>query len=64
LKSRHDINGIAVEVSPIGNRIADVDPDAKANGPIGGLVAILNRHLLLHLHGALHRAINAIKRNE
>ena len=34
---RH-IHRVAVQVSPVGNRVAKVDPDAKADGPIGGLI--------------------------
>jgi len=47
---------IPMQVSTIGNRVANVDPDAEANGSIRRLVAVEIRRLLLHLHGApLHR---------
>ena len=41
LKPRRHIHRVAVQVSPVGNRVAKVDPDAEADGPIGRLVAIV-----------------------
>ena len=64
LKSRRHIHHVAVQVSPIGNRVADVDPDAEADGPIRGLVAIVDRNLLLHLHGTAHRSVDAVEHDE
>ena len=43
LKSRRHIDCITVQVSAIGNRIANVDPDTKADGSIRRLFAIMDR---------------------
>ena len=64
LKSCRHIHRIAVHVSAIGNRIANVDPDAEADGSIGRLVAIVDRNLLLHLHGTAHRSVDAVEHDE
>ena len=64
LESCRHIHHIAVDVSAIGNHIAHVDADAEADGPIRRLVAIVDGHLLLHLHGTAHRSINAIEHDE
>ena len=49
---------------PSGNHIANVDPDAKSDGPIGRLVTIMVGHLLLHLHGTAHCSIDAVEHDE
>jgi hypothetical protein len=41
-----------MQISPVGNRVANIDPDAETNGSISGVVAIMDRNLLLYLHGA------------
>ena len=64
LKSGRHIHHIAVDISAIWNHIADVDADAKADRPIGRLVAIVGGHLLLHLHRTAHRSINAVEHDE
>ena len=64
LKSRRDIHRVPVQVSAIGNRVANVDPDAEADGSIWRLVAVVDRHLLLHLHGAAHRPVDAVEHDE
>ena len=61
LKPCRDIHRIAVQVSSIGNRVTNVDPDAKANGSIGRLIAVVDRNLLLHLHGTAHRPVDAVE---
>ena len=43
LKPRRHIHAIAVQIGPVGNRVANVDPDAKADGPIGRLATIVDR---------------------
>ena len=64
LNSCCHIYGVAMQVSPVGNRIAKVDADAEAHGSIGRLVAIVDRNLLLHLHRTAHRPVNAVKHDE
>ncbi len=63
LKPRRDINGVSVQISPVCNRISNVDPDAKADGLIGWLIPIVDWNLLLHPHGTTHRAIYAVEDN-
>ena len=64
LKPRSNIHRAAVQISPISNRVANVDPDTKADGLIGGLLAIVDRNLLLHLRGAAHRSVNAVEHDQ
>ena len=64
LKSRHHIHRIPVQVSTIRNRVAKVDPHAKPHDPLGRVVAVVYRHLLLHLHGTAHRAIYAVEHDK
>ena len=60
---RH-IHRVPVEISPVGNHVTDVNADTKADGPIGGMVAVIGRYRLLHLHGTAHRPIDAIEQDE
>jgi hypothetical protein len=53
-----------VQVGPVCNRVTEVDADTKADGPIGRLVTIEHRHLLLHLHGAAYSPVYAIEGNQ
>ena len=64
LKPRHYVHRVAMEVGSLGNHVADIDGDTKADGPIGGLVAIIVGHLPLHFHGTSHRTINAVEHDE
>ena len=64
LEPCRDIHCIPVQVSSIRNRVTYVDPHAEADGAIKRLVAVQDRHLLLHLRGALHRAIDAVEDDE
>ena len=64
LKSRRHIHRVAVQVSPIGNRVAKVDPDAEADGSIWRLISVVDRNLLLHLHGTAHRPVDAVEHDE
>ncbi len=64
LKPRCDVHRVAMEVSSLGNHVADIDGDTEADGPIGGLVAIILRHLPLHFHGTLHCTIDAVEHDE
>ena len=58
------IHRVSVQISSVGNRIAEVDPNAKADGSIRRLIAIVDRNLLLHLHGAAHGSVDAVKDDE
>jgi hypothetical protein len=53
-----------MQVGSIGNRVANVNPDSKQNSSIWRLVLIIYRHLLLHLDGASHSAIDAVEDDE
>jgi hypothetical protein len=61
LKPCRYIYRLTVQVGPVGNRVAKVDPYAKAHGSIGGLIAILDRNLFLYLHGAAYRPVYAVE---
>ena len=64
LESRRHVHNIAVDVSAIWNHITDVDADAKPYAPVGGVIAIVDRHLLLHLDRAAERSLNTIEHDE
>ena len=49
---------------PCGNHVADVDADAEADAPVGRLIAVIDRHLLLDLYRAAHCAIDAVERHQ
>ena len=57
---RH-IHYISVYVSPVGNRVAHVDANPKADGPISRLVTIVDGHLLLDLDRTAHRSLSAVE---
>ena len=64
LESRRHIHRVPMQISPVGNRVAKVDPDAEADGSIGRLISVVDRDLLLHHDGTAHRSIDAIKHDE
>ena len=64
LKSCRNIHRVAVEISPIGNHVAKIDADTKADGSVGRLVAIVDRNFLLHLHRTAHRPVDAVEHDE
>jgi hypothetical protein len=64
LKSRRNIHRVPVQIGPVCNRVANVDPDAEAYGSIWRLLAVVDRNLLLHLHGTPHRPVNAVEYDE
>jgi hypothetical protein len=65
MKPGGHIHDGTIDVSAIRNYIADVDPYAKADGPIGRVPAIIGWYLLLHRHGgATDRAVDAIEHDE
>ena len=55
---------VTVQISPIGDRVADVDPNPEADWSIRGMIAIMDRNLLLYLDGAAHRSVDAIEHDE
>ena len=48
----------------LSNRVAKVDPDAKPHSPIWRLVAIMDRHLSLHMDSAAHSPVDATEHDE
>jgi hypothetical protein len=64
LQPCRDIYDFTMEVSTVSNRVANVNPDSKSDGSIRRLVAIVNWNLPLHLHGAAHRTVYAVKDDE
>ena len=63
-KSRRNIHSIPVQISPISNRVANVDPNPKADSSIRRLIAVVDRDLLLHLDGTAHRPVDAVEHDE
>jgi hypothetical protein len=61
LKPGDHVYGIAMQVSPIWNGVANVYADAEADGSVKWLIAIYNWDLLLDLHCAAYRSINAVE---
>jgi hypothetical protein len=59
LKSRRDVHRVPVQVRCYG--IAKIDPYAKPNSSVGGLVPIMKWDLLLCLHGKAHGPIYAVE---
>jgi hypothetical protein len=53
-----------MQVRPIGNRIAYIDPNAKADGAVRWLVAIILRNLMLDTRSAADCSINAVERRQ
>ena len=64
LETDNHVHCFPVQVSPIRNRVTDVDADPEADGAIGRLVTIEPRHKLLHLHGAAPRTVDAVEDNQ
>ena len=64
LDSGRHIHCVAVQVCSIGNGVADIDPDTKANGSIWRLISVENWHLLLHLDGTAHGTVDAVEHDE
>jgi hypothetical protein len=61
LESRCDIHGIAMQVSAIMDCVAKVDPYAEADCPVRRLVGIMDRNLLLYLHGTPNCSVDAVE---
>jgi hypothetical protein len=64
LKSCGDIYHVAVQISPIGDRIANGDPDTKAHGAIRLLVSVVDRDVVLDRDRAVHRTVDAVEGDE
>ena len=64
LEPDRNVHRIAVQVGPVGNRVTDVDPHAKPDRSVGGLPCVIQRHLLLHLHGTAHRPVDAVEHDQ
>jgi|SRR5215471_13533763 len=59
LEPCRDIDPVAVNIAPVPNDIADIDPDAELYEAVGRHVGVSARHLALYLDGATHRIDNA-----
>jgi hypothetical protein len=53
-----------MQVGPVGNRIAGVDPNPEVDGAIRRLIAIVDRDLLLDLRSTVHGSIDALEGHE
>ena len=61
LESDRHIDRVTVKVSSIRDRIANVDPDPKADSPIMRLINIKAGKILLHFDRKAYRPIDAIE---
>ena len=59
-----DVHAVAVKIRAMRDHVADVDANAEANAPVRRLIAIVYRHLLLHLDRAAYRAVDAVERDK
>ena len=50
-----------MQIGPISNGVANIDPYAKADSSVGGLVTVMDRDLLLNLHRAAYRSVDAVE---
>ena len=64
LQSSGDVHAVAMQVSAVRDHVANVDADAEANAPVRRLIAVIDRHLLLYLDRAAHRAVDAVERDQ
>ncbi len=64
LKPRDHIHCVTVQISAIGNRIAEIDADTEPDRPIWWLIAVMEWNLLLQLDTAAHCAVDAVEHNE
>ena len=64
LQPSGNVHSIAVEVGAVGDCVAHVDTDAEANTTTILLIAIIHRHLLLHLDSAAHSTVDAVERDQ
>jgi hypothetical protein len=64
LEPRCDIDPIAVDVAPVLNDIAEIDPHPELDPAIGRHIGVSLRHLALHFNGATHRVDDARKLDE
>src|ERR1700693_3979680 len=64
LKPCRHVHDITVNITAIWNHIADIDADAEADGSIRGLIPVMDRDFLLHLHGTAHRSVYAVEHDE
>ena len=64
LESCSNVNRIAMKVSSIGNRVADVNSNAKSDGAVRKLISVMERDPLLHLHCTTHRTVDAVEHNQ
>jgi hypothetical protein len=53
-----------MQVRPIGNRIAYIDPNAKADGAGRWLLAVILRNLMLDIRSAADCSINAVEHRQ
>src|SRR5262249_55288749 len=59
LQAGSDIDAVAVDVPPILDDVAEIDPDAELDPPIRRYTGVAQRHLALHFDGAANRVDDA-----
>jgi hypothetical protein len=53
---RRHVHAVAIDIVTLDDDVAQIDPDAKIDPPVGGYVLVSAGHALQNRHGALHRA--------
>ena len=56
---RRDIDAVAQDVAVLGDHVAEVDADAKADASVVGETLVAIEHAALHFGGTAHRVDNA-----
>jgi hypothetical protein len=50
-----DIDPVAVDIAPVLDNVAEIDPDTELDATIGRYIGVSLRHLTLHFDGTTHR---------
>ena len=58
------IHRVPMQIGPICNRVADVDPNTETDSQFRRVILVMDRNPLLHLHGAANRSVDAIEHDE
>ena len=64
MNSCGNVNRVPVQISPVCDCVAYVDPNTEADSSISRLLAVVDRNSLLHLHRAAYRPIDAVEHNQ
>jgi hypothetical protein len=59
LQAHRDVDAVAIDVAAVGDHVAEIDPDAKAQAALLGEIQITVDHRALDLAGTAHRVDDA-----